>query len=330
MTTASSVESIHPERRATAPNKAEKNNPDSLWEEVACNLCGSWDSKVKYEGTTDQDMQKMLQSYSASGNFISQETLVECNDCGLIFTSPRLRRDLILKGYEETEDPTYVSQSEGRIKSFERCLQAVEKFQKGGAVLDIGAAAGFFLKVAKEKGWDTYGIEPSKYLSDWGNKEYGLNIFCGTLENAPKLPKKMDVVTLWDVLEHTFEPKDVLAKVNRYLNDGGYVVINYPNIGNWMAKAAGRKYWFILSVHLYYFVPKTIERMLKETGFEVVESAPHYQWLQLGYLLYRLEAYMPGVAKGMGKLAKAIGMGDTLIPYFAAQTRVIARKVKSV
>jgi 2-polyprenyl-3-methyl-5-hydroxy-6-metoxy-1,4-benzoquinol methylase len=303
---------------------------DPMWEKVPCNLCGSWESTVKYEGTTDQDMEKMLRSYSASGNFISQETLVECNHCGLIFTSPRLHQNLILKSYVEAEDPTYVSQAEGRIKSFAQCLKAVSKHQAGGRILDVGAAAGFFLKVAKDEGWETYGIEPSRYLSDYGNRNYQANIYCGTLETAPKFENPMDVVTLWDVLEHTFDPKDVMRRVNRYLRPDGLAVINYPNIGNWMAKMAGRKYWFILSVHLYYFVPKTIKKLLEETGFEVVEEAPHFQWLQLGYLLYRLEAYAPAPAKWMGGIVKSLRLNETLIPYFAAQTRVIARKVKSV
>jgi len=308
-------------------------NTDSsatLWEEVSCNLCGSQNSKVKYQGTTDPDMEKLITSYSASGNFVSKETLVECSDCGLIYTSPRLRKDLILKSYTEAEDPTYVSQADGRIKSFERCLDAVEEFKKGGSILDIGAAAGFFLKVAKERGWRTYGIEPSKYLSDYGNKNYGVNITCGTLDSAPAPKEKLDCITLWDVLEHTFDPKQVLKTCNSYLKEDGIVVINYPNIGNLMAKMAGKNYWFILSVHLYYFVPKTIKAMLESAGFEVVSSKPHFQWLQLGYLTYRLEAYLPKPAKLMGKLFKTLSVDQTLIPYFAAQTRVIARKVRSV
>ena len=302
----------------------------ALWEEVPCNLCGSKNAQVKYQGTTDPDTEKLLRSYSASGNFVSNETLVECQDCGLIYTSPRLHQDLILKGYTEAEDPTYVSQAKGRILSFGQCLKAVEKFVRQGRVLDVGAAAGFFLKVAKDKGWKTYGIEPSKFLSDFGNKNYDVNITCGTVETVTSFPEKMDVVTLWDVLEHTFDPKDVLKRCNRYLKEGGYVVVNYPNIGNWMARLAGRHYWFILSVHLYYFVPKTIQRMLEETGFSVVSSRPHFQWLELGYLVYRLEAYLPGPARWFGKLVNLLGLNKVLVPYFAAQTRVIARKVEAV
>ncbi|MBI4402572.1 MAG: class I SAM-dependent methyltransferase [Deltaproteobacteria bacterium] len=303
---------------------------DDLWEQVPCNLCGSWDVQVKYEGTTDQDMEKMLQSYSASGNFVSKETLVQCKHCGLVYTSPRLRQDLILQSYTDAEDPLYVSQAEGRIRSFGRCLDAVSKYTRPGRVLDVGAASGFFLKVAKDRGWETYGVEPSRYLSEYGNRNYGVNIFCGTLERAPKFEKKMDLVTLWDVLEHTFDPKDVLTRCNRYLRNGGLIVINYPNIGNWLARLAGKRYWFILSVHLYYFVPKTIARILEETGFEMVEEAPHYQWLELGYLIYRLEAYVPPAARAIRLFSRLLGMEKMLVPYFAAQTRVVARKVKNI
>jgi 2-polyprenyl-3-methyl-5-hydroxy-6-metoxy-1,4-benzoquinol methylase len=303
-----------------------------MWEKVPCNICGSWEVRVKYEGTTDPDTAKLLKSYSASGNFVSKERLVECIQCGLIFTSPRLSRDLILKSYVEAEDPMYVSQAEGRIKSFERCLQSVEKFAKKGRVLDVGAAAGFFLKVAKEKGWETFGIEPSRYLSDYGNKKYGVNIHCGTLETTPAqfLDKPMDLVTLWDVLEHTFDPKDILKRCNRYLKKDGILVINYPNIGNWLARLAGRNYWFIISVHLYYFIPKTMKLLLEDAGFEVVQDAPHFQWLQFGYLVYRLGAYLPKVSKLMSLFSKTARTDEVLIPYFAAQTRVIAKKVRDV
>jgi 2-polyprenyl-3-methyl-5-hydroxy-6-metoxy-1,4-benzoquinol methylase len=331
MTAKESVENSHnpsPVKPSPRPLRFDK---DILWEKVPCNICGSWEVSVKYEGTTDPDTEKLVRSYSASGNFVSKERLVECKSCHLVFTSPRLHRDLILKSYTEAEDPMYVSQADGRIKSFERCLDAVEKLSpRGGNVLDVGAAAGFFLTVAKNRGWKTYGIEPSKYLSAYGNEKYDVNIHCGTLETAPALDQPMDVVTLWDVLEHTFDPKDVLKRCNAYLKPDGIVVINYPNISNWMAKLAGRNYWFIISVHLYYFVPKTIKLLLEDAGFEVVEDAPHFQWLEFGYLIHRLGAYLPKASKWMGALSKTLKTDNTLIPYFAAQTRVIARKKRTV
>jgi hypothetical protein len=43
--------------------------------------------------------------------------------------------------------------------------------------------------------------------------------------------------------------------------------------------------------------------------------------------LYRLEAYTPRLAKALQKVAKVFGLEKALIPYFAAQTCVIAKKV---
>jgi len=168
---------IETSERMDAPSKISSTKTESLWESVPCNLCGSSNFKVKFQGTTDHDMERMLRSYSASGNFVSEETLVECNECGLVFTCPRLRKDLILKGYVESDDPRYVSQADGRIKSFEQCMKAVSKYQALGKILDVGAAAGFFLKVAKDLGWKTFGIEPSRYLSNYGNEKYDVNIY---------------------------------------------------------------------------------------------------------------------------------------------------------
>lgn len=307
----------------------EHNQSTPIWEEVPCNLCGARDARIKYAGTKDRDMATLLVSYKASGNLFFKETLVECNRCSLVFTSPRLRKDLILKSYAESEDPAYVSQASGRMKSFEWSLTAIERIKKGSRVLDIGAASGFFLKVAKDRGWKTYGIEPSRYLSDLGNERYGVNIRCGDIETVT-LSEKVDVVTLWDVLEHTLDPKEVLTRCNRFLKDGGLVVINYPNIGSWMARLAGRHFWFIISAHLYYFTPKTIAAMLAASGFEVISSRPHFQWLSLGYLICRAEIYSPRIAKAIGRLVDKLGLSSIVIPYFAAQTRVIARKVKPV
>lgn len=310
------------------PPSVEENIKQSLlWERVPCNLCNGWQFRTKYEGTTDPETEKLLKSFSASSDFVSSERLVECERCGLVFTSPRLRRDLILKSYEQAEDPTYVSQSAGRIRTFEGCLRKINRYQTSGRILDIGAAAGFFLKVAKDRGWETHGIEPSRYLSDFGNRSFKVNIVQGTVETVTRFPYQMDVVTLWDVLEHTFDPMDVLARCNRYLRPGGHIVINYPNIGNWMARLAGRKYWFILSVHLYYFTPVTIAETLRRNGFALIESTPHFQWLELGYLLKRAEAYLPKTAKILQAVTKLFRAEKWLIPYFAAQTCVIAKKV---
>ena len=89
-------------------------------------------------------------------------------------------------------------------------------------------------------------------------------------------------MTLWDVLEHTPDPKSEVREAHRLLNDEGLLVINYPDIGSWIARVMGRSWVFLLDVHLYYFTRATIRKLLEDAGFEVVRIRPHFQRLALG------------------------------------------------
>ena len=93
----------------------------------------------------------------------------------------------------------YVSQEEGRLKTFSQGIKLVETYAPNkGKILDVGCAAGFFLNVAKHNGWETYGVEPSRWMSDWGNQRFNLNIKNGTLREAAFPDNFFDVVTMWD------------------------------------------------------------------------------------------------------------------------------------
>ena len=52
----------------------------------------------------------------------------------------------------------------------------------------------------------------------------------------------------------------VLRRVTALLTPGGLLIVNYPDIGSWIARAMGRKWPFLSSVHLYYFTRTTIRR----------------------------------------------------------------------
>ena len=106
-----------------------------------------------------------------------------------------------------------------------------------------------------------------------------------------------DVATLWDVLEHTPDPKAVLVECRRALKPDGLLVVNYPDIGSLVARMMRRKWVFLISVHLYYFTLPTIGRMLELTGFHVIEHWQHWQRLGLGYIFRRMEPVVPRTAR---------------------------------
>ncbi|MBI5035942.1 class I SAM-dependent methyltransferase [Candidatus Micrarchaeota archaeon] len=294
-------------------------------EHVKCNLCGADDYRVVY-AAVDKVSAKGEGGYSAASTELLTDQVVQCNKCGLIYLDPRPKSEKVVDDYSNAVDEKYVSQSKGRLRTFEKCAEFVEKYSKKGKILDVGAAAGFFVHTAQKRGWQAEGIEPSKWMVEWGKNNLKANLRAGTLEKAKYPADYFDVVTYWDVLEHVPDPMASLKEANRILKKGGLVVVNYPDIASNLAKAAGRKWWFLLSVHLYYFTPDSISKMLEAAGFEVVKTKRHWQKLSLGYLVERVKPYNKLLYKVADKFVKALNIGDRQITYYLSQRLVLARK----
>lgn len=296
------------------------------FEFVSCNLCGANDYTVRFKmlSTGGKDNSR---KYSASSSFFNEEQIVTCNRCGLQYINPRLKREVILKGYIDGTDEDYVSQNEGRLLTFEKGLDLIEKYApKKGKILDVGAAAGFFLKVAKENNWETFGVEPNRWMCDYGNKNFDVRIKQGTLKEAAFPDNYFDVITFWDVLEHASDPKSELIEAHRILKHGGLLVVNFPNIGSLLARLFGRRWWFLLSVHLYYFSPETLTKLLTKTGFKPFKNKLHFQKLSLGYLAYRLRPYSPLISNVLRFLIDRLCLNKLQVIYYASQLNTLSLK----
>ncbi|MBI4684360.1 MAG: class I SAM-dependent methyltransferase [Nitrospirae bacterium] len=303
---------------------------EEMLENVNCSLCGSNEYEVVYPPQYEKAKPgNIIETFRSSGDEVLIDQLVRCRKCGLQYLNPRLRQEVILEGYSGGSDETFVSQIAGRERTFARSLDLIERLvPQKGKILDIGTAGGSFLGVASKRGWDVIGCEPSRWLAEWGSKHYNITVHAGTVFNMQFKESTFDVVTLWDVLEHTPDPKAVLKECNRILKPGGILVVNYPDIGASVARLMGRKWVFLLSVHLYYFTVKTIAEMLKTTDFDIIMRKKHWQTLELGYIFSRMQAYVSGLARLGGKIVSALGMEKALIPYWVGQSLVIARRPK--
>ena len=300
----------------------------TLLESVPCNFCGTNDFKViyapRYEAAKPEEI---LNTFRSSGDEVLLDQLVQCKNCGLQYLNPRLKADVVLEGYGAGTDEAFISQAAGRERTFAKSLKVIEKFkQQHGRLLDVGTAGGSFLSEAQKAGWDVAGCEPNRWLCDWGNKHYGLKIVPGTIFNMGLPDASFDVVTLWDVLEHTPDPKSVLTECVRVLKPSGLLVVNYPDIHSSIARLMGRRWVFLLSVHLYYFTNETLKKMLESVGFKQVARRRHWQTLELGYILFRMEAYLGGFARVLGRFAKTLHTSTWQVPYWMGQILVIAEK----
>lgn len=296
-------------------------------EHVRCNLCGADDAKVIYPARYDlEKAHDVVHKFKSSGDERLVDQVVQCRTCGLRYVDPRLKIDLVVKGYSEGSDETFVSQARGREKTFERQLKQIEKHITPGKILDIGTAGGSLLAAAQKRGWNVDGIEPNKWLCKWGKEQYGITIRPGILEDYKFKDNTFDVITLMDVLEHTGNPKLVLEECNRILKPGGVIAVNVPDIDSWLHRVMGRRWVFYLSVHLYYFSHASIKKMLRHAGFTPLSSAPHFQLLEVGYLFFRLKDYNAFLSNLGMRVLKLLHLDKMLIPYWLGQTLFMARK----
>ena len=283
---------------------------------VPCNICGSLEAHVlqpaQYDIAALQDTD-FARTFSSSSDERLNHQLVACAHCGLQYVSPRLRAESVLEGYATGSDEQFVSQARGRELTFTRCLEVIERVWDGppGRLLDIGTGGGSFPYMASKRGWKAEGCEPNHWLCEWARENYGLAHSSGHRVRSDTIPaKSFEVVTLWDVLEHTPDPKTEVRETHRLLKEDGLLVINYPDIGSWMARLMGRSWVFLLDVHLFYFTRATIRKLLEDAGFDVVRIRPHFQRLALGYVLQRATPYIGAPARLAERVCRRLGIGE--------------------
>jgi SAM-dependent methyltransferase len=299
-------------------------NPDD-YEAVSCNLCGADDADVLLE-PIERPPQGL--EYAASGDAPLHDRLVRCRRCELVYVSPRPKQASIEQAYAEVDNTTYLDQGNERIATFRRAARwLIDRGVPMGRLLDVGCAGGFFIRAAKDAGWAAQGIEISKHLCEFARNQLGVEVIQGTIQTVKFPGHFFDVISFWDVLEHVADPADALNWTRQLLKLDGALVINYPDYDSLFAKILGRRWWFLIDVHIYYFTPETLTKLLRKCGFEPQYERRHLQVLRLGYIARRVQGMFPRLGRALTAIFKTTGMERLPFTYYASQKTVIARPV---
>ncbi len=159
------------------------------------------------------------------------------------------------------------------LESLHRYLDLLTARTGGpGRLCDIGTATGFFLDLARQRGWETTGYEPCAYAAAAARAK-GLNVIAGVL---PRGAGPFDAITALDVIEHVPEPREFVRTVRSALRDDGYFAINTPDSNSSVAKWMGMDWHAILPPeHLHLFNAKSLKMVLEQEGFRVLST----QWI---------------------------------------------------
>jgi len=290
----------------------------------ACNLCGSRRFTLRFPAREDHSGGASWRAFRCTHEgYGSHGDIVRCDGCGLLFAYPCPPAAEIEARYQAVEDPLYEAEREGRVATFERHLHVLQRHTgppAGRRLLDVGAYTGVFVEQALRAGWDAVGLEPSAWAVRTARAR-SLPVVQGLIRNPPFPLRSFDVVTLWDVIEHLTDPRGAMRACGELLRPGGWMVVHTMDAGSPAARLLGKRWPWLMEMHLFYFDRQTLERMLSAAGFEPVDTRPRGRRLRLRYLATRVAAFSPRLGwlfEAMLRLVKLehvavpISMGDLI------------------
>ena len=189
-------------------------------------------------------------------------------------------------------------------------------FTKPGNVLDVGAAAGFFLKGLSEHGWDGIGLEPNATMAKYARTQVGIDVRVGTLEQFNS-DATFDLVTMVQVVPHFYNLREALSAAANLTKPSGYWLIETWNKDSLIARMMGKN-WHEYSPPsvLHFFSPATLENLVKQFGFEEVARGRPAKKINSSHAKSLLQYKLQGstVRKLWAKLSSLVPDGLTL-PY---------------
>ncbi len=274
---------------------------------INCPLCGANDNKTIFPSLKISSEKNQQELFNCTNNNLGtyNNDIVKCNKCGMIYSNPQPSQIELSTLYKNVIDYQYLNEVAAREKTFNLSLKQLHKFiTPPGKLIDFGCYTGVFMEMAKNKGWTVSGIE----LSDWASKiarKKNLGEVYSKPINELSLPyKTFDLITLWDVIEHLANPKQILENLSKYLKHNGIIAFSTHFIDSFSAKILGKHYPFLMDMHLSHFSGKTIKKMLNDLGFEILKIYPHKRILRSGYFLDKLSNITPIGGKCISKLNK--------------------------
>jgi SAM-dependent methyltransferase len=276
-------------------------------------------------------------------------TLVRCPACSLVWLRNPPEPSEMHLHYTDAYDRLISASGKNSPHRWRERKAALTPYKASGALLDLGCSSGSFLEFMRSEPWKLYGIEMSKDSADIAEAASGAEIFVGDILKAPFGRESFDVITCFDVLEHLYEPRLVLAKVGEWLKPGGIFYVLVPNVDSAEARAFG-SYWHGLELprHLFHYSPASLKFLAKSAGLREVSvqtrrnpavgTSLRYVWddvfgavgIRRTPVAYRTEAGLPWraarkvvrmtVLRALLAMAPLVGRGESIHAIFQKGT----------
>lgn len=180
-----------------------------------------------------------------------------------------MRKDFYKELYV-LEDKHWWHKAKRRI-SLQLLLTSLIK--KKNNILDLGCGAGKNMEALRQFG-TVWGIDTSKEAVYYCKKRGLKHVSIGKAEATTFPPHSFDVVTLFDVLEHTDDAK-TLKEIYRILKPNGLLLITVPAFQSLWSQ------WDIVLHHKKRYTKSSLQKILQQHNFSIMKISYAFSFLFL-------------------------------------------------
>jgi len=215
-------------------------------------------------------------------SFWNELGLVRCRSCSLVFVNPRPNQAALNQFYSSKSyichNHTYGAEARfltqhAQIINALLCRQISSPQPE---LLDYGCGGGYLLHYLSKLGWSVYGYDIGQRALDT-SRSHGLKV---TNSREELLQRTYDAVTLCHSFEHVSDPEELLGFLKRLIKPGGVLLIEVPNALSLRAilscpffvrHAHFDERYRAFPIHLFHYMPKTLQRALIVNGYKPVK-----------------------------------------------------------
>jgi len=199
-------------------------------------------------------------------------TLQRCRRCDLRFRHPLLGDERYAALYDNGSDDAWsvdaLRSDQQRVLAL--VAQRLREARGPLALLDFGCYAGAFL-AALPAGAERYGVEVNAAAAAQAVRRAAARVECSLDAFEPE--RRFDVIVAMDVVEHLPSPRALLARLLARLNPGGLLVLTTGDGGNWLARAAGARWWYwYFPEHIAFISRRWLDWHLPRLGARLLQA----------------------------------------------------------
>lgn len=229
-------------------------------------------------------------------NRINNYSLYRCNKCLILQTHisyNKVKKNNLHKYSNQYLNDYKNKRGKQLIRFYLQSIEDIEKYQKGGRLLDVGCSIGLFLRTLVTNSvykWNIRGVDINRNSINKAYpsiKRYLINI---PFNKNKLLINSFDVITCFDVIEHVQDLKKFMLEIRRLLRSKGLLVIQVPNSNSLMRLFTGNDWdWWCLPDHVYHFTPQVLIDILHREKFSVIHLRT---WDELDIFIKNIQGHI--------------------------------------